>query len=90
MGLVQHLLIAALIPADCRRHGRLAVGSGLNPVPADIKPDVLTTAIDFDDSTATLDLTLSVAGYFEFDETAARKIVAETARAVSRWRDEPP
>jgi serine/threonine-protein kinase HipA len=43
----------------------LAPAYDLNPVPVDIRPRVLTTCIDMDDATASLDLALSVAGYFE-------------------------
>jgi len=34
----------------------------LNPVPTDIKPRVLTTAIVLDDGSASLDLAMSVVG----------------------------
>jgi hypothetical protein len=43
---------------------RLSPAYDLNPVPIDIKPRVLSTAIDLDDGTASLDLALSVAAYF--------------------------
>ncbi len=78
-----------------RNHGFLYVDSSgwclspaydLNPVPVDIKPRVLATAIDLDDSTASLDLAMSVMGYFELDEEKARVIVAEVGKAVSSWR----
>src|SRR5580692_5798358 len=57
-----------------RNHGFLYTGPDgwvlspaydLNPVPVDIKPRVLSTAIDLDDQTASLDVALSVADYFE-------------------------
>ena len=78
-----------------RNHGFLYVDSAgwslspaydLNPVPVDIKPRVLATAIDLDDSTASLDLAMSVVGYFELDEDKARVIVAEIGKVVSSWR----
>ena len=80
-----------------RNHGFLYAGEGgwrlspaydLNPVPVDIKPRILTTAINEDDGTASLDLALSVAGYFELDQAHARGIAAEVGRAVARWRQE--
>ena len=37
----------------------------LNPVPGDIKPRVLTTAINEDDGTASVDLAMEVAEYFQ-------------------------
>ena len=65
---------------------RLAPAYDLNPVPVDIKPRVLTTAIDCDDGTASLDLAMSVASYFELSAQDAREIAAEVGKAVSTWR----
>lgn len=67
---------------------RLAPAYDLNPVPIDIKPRILATAIDVDDCTASLDLALRVAEYFEMDETEARSIAVEVGRSVRCWRDE--
>ncbi len=67
---------------------RLSPAYDLNPVPVDIKPRILTTAIDEDDSTASLDLAMSVADYFELDKDQARAIAAQVGKAVSTWRDE--
>ena len=58
----------------------------LNPVPTDVKPRVLSTAIDFENATASLDLALEVAPYFELKNGEARAIVAEVARATAEWR----
>jgi len=66
---------------------RLAPAYDLNPVPIDIKPRVLTTAIDLDDGSASLDLAMSVARYFELDENKARMIASEVGQAVQGWRD---
>lgn len=66
---------------------RLAPAYDLNPVPTDIKPRVLSTAIDLDDTTASLALALSVAAYFELEPDEARIIAAEVGAAVSAWRD---
>jgi len=65
---------------------RLAPAYDLNPVPVDIKPRVLATAIDLDDGTASLDLAIGVAGYFDLDEDEAYAIARETGRAVEGWR----
>jgi len=65
---------------------RLSPAYDLNPVPVDIKPRVLTTSINEDDGTASLDLAMEVAEYFELDASAARKIARPTGRAVSKWR----
>jgi serine/threonine-protein kinase HipA len=67
---------------------RLAPAYDLNPVPTDIKPRILTTAIDLDDGSASLDLAMSVVGYFELDEDKARVIAAEVGKAVTTWREE--
>ena len=67
---------------------RLAPAYDLNPVPTDIKPRVLTTAIDFDDGSASLDLAMSVVGYFELAEDKAHAIAAEVGKAVTTWREE--
>jgi len=67
---------------------RLAPAYDLNPVPTDIKPRILTTAIDLDDGSASLDLAMSVVGYFELDEGKARVIAAEVGKAVTTWREE--
>jgi serine/threonine-protein kinase HipA len=67
---------------------RLSPAYDLNPIPVDIKPRILTTAINEDDTTASLALAMDVAGYFELDEGNARKIAAEVGKAVSKWRDE--
>jgi serine/threonine-protein kinase HipA len=65
---------------------RLAPAYDLNPVPVDIKPRVLATAIDLDDSTASMDLALDVAAYFELEDAEARKIAREVGQTVSGWR----
>ncbi len=65
---------------------RLSPAYDLNPVPTDIKPRVLTTAIDLDDSTASIELALQVAGYFELDEDQAHKVAGQVGLAVAAWR----
>jgi len=58
----------------------------LNPVPLDVKPRVLSTAIDEQDQSASLELAFSVAAYFELSALQARSIAAEVGRAVATWR----
>jgi len=65
---------------------RLSPAYDLNPMPTDIRPRVLTTAIDFDDATASLKLALDVAGYFELTAGEAGQIAAEVGKAVATWR----
>lgn len=67
---------------------RLAPAYDLNPVPAEIRPRYLTTAINADETTASLDLALSVAEYFGLDPGAARAIAGEVGEAVESWRME--
>ena len=79
-----------------RNHGFLWTGKAgwvlspaydLNPVPADIKARVLTTNIDLDEGTCSLDLLEASAGYFGLGLAPARAIVAEVAAATKTWRD---
>jgi serine/threonine-protein kinase HipA len=65
---------------------RLSPAYDLNPVPADIKPRVLSTAIDLDDGTASLKLAFQVASYFELGEGEAHKIAGQAGQAVAMWR----
>jgi serine/threonine-protein kinase HipA len=65
---------------------RLAPVYDLNPTPADVKPRILSTEIDTGDATASLDLALSVAGYFELDHGQARQVAREVGRAAAGWR----
>lgn len=80
-----------------RNHGFLYQGTSgwvlspaydLNPVPVDVKPRILCTAINVEDATASVDLALSVADYFDLKPAEAKKIAAEVGGAVSKWRDE--
>jgi serine/threonine-protein kinase HipA len=67
---------------------RLSPAYDMNPVPTDIKPRILSTAINEDDNTASLALALEVAEYFELDAGQARAIAKQVGKAVSKWRDE--
>jgi len=79
-----------------RNHGFLYHGHGwrlspaydLNPVPTDLKPRVLATAINLDDNTASLNLALGVASYFELSLPDAREIAGQVGQAVGTWRSE--
>lgn len=77
-----------------RNHGFLYVGHDgwslspaydLNPTPIHIKPRVLSTNIDIDDSTASLDTALSVAEYFDIPPDQARIMAADVGRSVKNW-----
>jgi serine/threonine-protein kinase HipA len=65
---------------------RLAPAYDLNPVPIEIKPRILTTAIDEGDGTASLDLAYSVAAHFGVKRDEARSIARDVGAAVKDWR----
>lgn len=67
---------------------RLSPAYDLNPVPNDIKPRILATAINEDNNTASLALAMEVAGYFGLDADAASDIAPQVGNAVSDWRVE--
>jgi serine/threonine-protein kinase HipA len=64
---------------------RLAPAYDLNPVPLDIKPRVLTTAIDEVDGTASLELAFEVAEHFGIKPDAAKSIATEVRAAAANW-----
>ena len=65
---------------------RLSPAYDMNPVPADLGPRMLATAISPDDPAASLELALEVAEYFGLKPAGARKIAAEVGKAVAHWR----
>lgn len=78
-----------------RNHGFIYIGTegwqlspafDLNPVPIEIKPRILTTTIDLHDGSASLELALSVADYFQLEQMIAKKIIGEIAEVVSTWQ----
>jgi len=66
---------------------RLAPAYDLNPTPTDIRPRVLSLAVDDQDQTASLELAFQVAAYFGIDEKMARLIANEAGQAVASWRN---
>lgn len=71
-----------------QRGWRLSPAYDLNPMPVDIKPRVLSTAINEDDTTASLPLAMEVADYFSLNAAKAKVIAKEVGKSVSRWRSE--
>ena len=78
-----------------RNHGFLWAGKegwklspayDLNPTPIDLKARVLSTNIDLDEGTCSLDLLESAAEYFSLALADARAIIKEVAVATSAWR----
>lgn len=81
-----------------RNHGFLYAGGGgwtlspaydLNPVPIEVKPRFLSTAIgeDPNDTSASLLSALEVARYFDLGEEEARSTALEVAQVTRHWAD---
>jgi serine/threonine-protein kinase HipA len=69
---------------------RLSPAYDLKPSPIDIKPRILTLAINEDDNTASIDLALAVAAYFDLDAAKARVIAADVGKACDMARGGRP
>jgi serine/threonine-protein kinase HipA len=79
-----------------RNHGFLYTGNqgwtlspayDLNPVPTDIRPRILSTAIlDGDDRSAAMSLAYEAAAHFGIRKSDARESARSIAHTVSRWR----
>ena len=78
-----------------RNHGFLWLGRDgwtlspaydLNPTPTDLKARILTTNIDLDEGTCSLDLVESAAELFGLSLPDARAIIREVGAAVAQWR----
>jgi serine/threonine-protein kinase HipA len=78
-----------------RNHGFLWFGPAgwslspaydLNPTPTDLKARILTTNIDLNEGTCSLDLVESAAEYFALGLVQARSIIREVASATATWR----
>ena len=59
----------------------------LNPVPTDLRARVLTTNIDLDEGTCSLDLLEAASGLFVLTLAQARSVIREVATATATWRD---
>jgi serine/threonine-protein kinase HipA len=67
---------------------RLSPAYDLNPTPTDIRPRVLSLAVDDHDQTASLELAFQVAEYFGIADKTAHRIANEVGQAVASWRSE--
>ena len=65
---------------------RLSPAYDLNPTPIEIRPRILTTAIDFNDNSASLETAMSVAKDFRLQKAQALNIIKEVSSAVKQWR----
>ena len=79
-----------------RNHGFLWLGKAgwslspaydLNPVPTDLKARVLTTNIDLDEGTCSLDLLEAASEFFALTLPQARAIIKEVGTVTATWRD---
>ncbi len=81
-----------------RNHGFLYAGRGgwtlspaydLNPVPVEVKPRFLSTAIgeDPNDTSASLRLALEVGEYFDLSEDEARATAVQVAHVTEQWAE---
>ena len=59
----------------------------LNPVPTDLKARVLTTNINLDEGTCSLDLLEAAAEYFALTLAQARVIIKDVATVTATWRE---
>jgi len=78
-----------------RNHGFLWLGQtgwtlspayDINPTPQDIKPRILSTNIDFDDGTCSVELLRSVAEEFSLKQKDADEIIRGIAKVTESWR----
>jgi serine/threonine-protein kinase HipA len=70
-----------------RRTGwSLSPAFDLNPTPTDLKARILTTNIDLDEGTCSVDLAESAAEYFGLGLAQARTVIKEVAAATATWR----
>jgi serine/threonine-protein kinase HipA len=79
-----------------RNHGFLRLGNAgwtlspaydLNPMPTDLKARVLTTNIDLDEGTCSIDLLEASSEFFGLTLVQARTIIKEVATVTATWRD---
>jgi serine/threonine-protein kinase HipA len=73
---------------ESQKGWRLSPAYDMNPVPVDVKPRILTTAIDPEDNSASIDLALAAAEYFGLKKAEAKAIAGEVGAAVAGWRQE--
>lgn len=59
----------------------------MNPTPREVKPRVLTMAINFDNTFASLETASSVAEDFRLSKNQAEQIIKEVAFSVKRWKE---
>jgi serine/threonine-protein kinase HipA len=73
---------------ESQKGWRLSPAYDINPVPLDVRPRILSTAIDPADNRASIDLAFAAAEYFGLNKRQAKTIAAEVGAAVTHWREE--
>ncbi len=81
-----HLRNHGFLYAD-HRGWRLSPVYDLNPVPVDIQPRVLSTAIDADDPSASVELALATVESYGLEMNEAKSIAQQVAASVTQWRE---
>jgi serine/threonine-protein kinase HipA len=78
-----------------RNHGFLWAGQGgwilspvydLNPTPVDVKARILTTNINLDEGTCSVELLQEAAEFFGLRQKASESVIREVAEVTSTWR----
>lgn len=77
-----------------RNHGFLYRNGGwslsplydVNPTPVQFKPRILTTAIDFENASCSIDTVLDTADFYQLSKRDAETIVRSVAKVTSQWR----
>ena len=77
-----------------RNHGFLYNGIGwclspaydMNPTPIEVRPRMLTTAIDSENNTASLDVAFSIIDELRLTKQQACQIISEVIQSVIKWR----
>jgi serine/threonine-protein kinase HipA len=72
---------------ESQKGWRLSPAYDLNPTPTEIKPRILTTAIDFNNDSASLETAISVSENFRLNKNEANKIIKEVAKSTAKWRE---
>ena len=66
---------------------RLSPAYDMNPTPIELKARVLATAINFDDTSASLETAMTVAKDFRLSKNVAHEIIKEVGNTVKQWRN---
>lgn len=65
---------------------RLSPVYDVNPTPVEVSPRVHSTAIDLENTTASLEVAQSVISDFNIKPDQAQAIIQEVGQAVSQWK----